>query len=220
MEIEKPDTVPILERAKEAMHAKSDYELAQKLGITTATMSGYKKRKSLPLEQCLKIEEHSKVSLDWLILGKGNKYGTFPNPNLSQQFLSKKDLKNKAWLEMACYQFGENDMPLTKEEELLIDYLHNAVKSSNHNKFQSMMSKLHDNLSKRKSLNKQVDYLDKDKTMLLTGWDMLNYEQQDYIFNLIRRFIRGENAPTSLKLNIGQANAGNGNIENLNIENK
>lgn len=68
------EPVPVLERAKEAMNAKSDYELAQKLDVTTATMSGYRKRKSLPLEQCIKVSKSADISLDWLILGKGGKY--------------------------------------------------------------------------------------------------------------------------------------------------
>ena len=71
MEYSSLDNVPILGRAKEAIKAKSDYELAQKLDVTTAAISGYRKRKSLPLEQCLKIAERTGVSLDWLILGKG-----------------------------------------------------------------------------------------------------------------------------------------------------
>ena len=67
-----PNDAPILERAKHALSVKSDYELSKQLGITTATMSGYRKRQSLPMEQCIKIAEQTGVSLDWLILGKGN----------------------------------------------------------------------------------------------------------------------------------------------------
>ena len=64
------DDAPILERAKHALSVKSDYELSKQLGITTATMSGYRKRQSLPMEQCIKIAEKTGASLDWLILGK------------------------------------------------------------------------------------------------------------------------------------------------------
>ena len=65
------DDAPILERAKQALSAKSDYELSKHLGISTSAMSGYRKRQSLPMEQCVKIAERTGVSLDWLILGKG-----------------------------------------------------------------------------------------------------------------------------------------------------
>ena len=73
MSAEATITFPVLERAKEAVGAKSDYELAKYLGITTPTMSGYRKRQSLPLDQCVKIAEQTSVSLDWLILGKGER---------------------------------------------------------------------------------------------------------------------------------------------------
>ncbi|MDO4657069.1 S24 family peptidase [Kingella sp. (in: b-proteobacteria)] len=66
------DDAPILERAKQALSAKSDYELSKQLGVSTSAMSGYRKRQSLPMEQCVKIAERTGVSLDWLILGKGN----------------------------------------------------------------------------------------------------------------------------------------------------
>ena len=71
MSISLYDAVPILERAKKALAVKSDADLSRELGVTTATMSGYKKRRSLPMEQCIKIAEQTGVSLDWLILGKG-----------------------------------------------------------------------------------------------------------------------------------------------------
>ena len=65
-----------IERAKTALDAKSDYELAQKLNITPSSVGGYRKRGNvLPLEQCIKIANQTGVSLDWLILGKGDQKG-------------------------------------------------------------------------------------------------------------------------------------------------
>ena len=65
-----------IERAKTALDAKSDYELAQKLNITPSSVGGYRKRGNvLPLEQCIKIANQTGVSLDWLILGKGEMKG-------------------------------------------------------------------------------------------------------------------------------------------------
>ena len=72
MSVAPQDDAPILERAKHALSAKSDYELSKLLGISTSAMSGYRKRQSLPMEQCIKIAEKTGVSLDWLILGKGD----------------------------------------------------------------------------------------------------------------------------------------------------
>lgn len=65
-----------IERAKTALGVKSDYELAQKLNITPSSVGGYRKRGNvLPLEQCIKIANQTSVSLDWLILGKGDQKG-------------------------------------------------------------------------------------------------------------------------------------------------
>ena len=61
----------MLERAKLALSASSDKDFAHKLGINASTVVGYKQRGVVPLEQCIKIAEHTGVSLDWLILGKG-----------------------------------------------------------------------------------------------------------------------------------------------------
>lgn len=61
----------MLERAKLALSASSDKDFAHKLGINASTVVGYKQRGVVPLEQCIKIAEQTGVSLDWLILGKG-----------------------------------------------------------------------------------------------------------------------------------------------------
>ncbi|MDK4680779.1 helix-turn-helix domain-containing protein [Kingella negevensis] len=236
---EKTLIVPVLERAKEAMNAKSDYELAQKLGVTTAAMSGYKKRKSLPLEQCIKIAQISSVSLDWLILNKGNKYGVpashKPTP---KQLLTLKDKEHRIWLEMLSYDLGNQDLPLTESETKLACLLKKVTAEISEIKFYQAnpnLVKLLTNLEKRKfeypvdEIEQQTDIqnnqLNPEQKMLLTGFDSLTSEQQDCIFNFIRRFVRGEEVACSKPAihisggNVGQANAGNGYIENLNIKN-
>ncbi|WP_315368888.1 S24 family peptidase [Kingella oralis] len=61
-----------IDRAKIAIDAKSDSDLARWLGVATSVISGYRRRETVPLEQCIKIAEQTGVSLDWLILGKGD----------------------------------------------------------------------------------------------------------------------------------------------------
>lgn len=61
----------MLDRAKFAVKAKTDLALAEFLGVNASTIAGYKQRETVPLEQCIKIAERTGVSLDWLILGKG-----------------------------------------------------------------------------------------------------------------------------------------------------
>lgn len=133
-----------LDRAKLAINAKSDADLARWLGFSTSVIAGYKKRETVPLEQCIKIAEQTGVSLDWLILGKGE-----PRP--------------------------------------------------------------------------QDEPTDSDRRMLLTGWEYLDNDQRDAVFDLIRRLARGEDTVQAVQHvinihgNVAQANAGNGSIENLNF---
>lgn len=235
--------VPILERAKEAMHAASDYELAQKLGVSTATMSGYRKRQSLPLQQCLKVEQESKVSLDWLILGKGNKYGVpAPYALTPNQHLTLKDLERHAW-ENLCftYNLGLQEKPLNGVEVELLTLLRKAVNQEikvrygggefeeiyHRLEYRMQMFGIIEDTSSEEKINLCEEYrqsdLDSDKTMLLAGWDFLNAEQRDCVFAVIRRLARGESVvcskPTiNIQASVGQANAGNGNIENLTIQ--
>ena len=61
----------MLTRAKIATDCKTDLAFAQWLGLTQSVIAGYKKRGNIPQEQCIKIAEKTGVSLDWLILGKG-----------------------------------------------------------------------------------------------------------------------------------------------------
>lgn len=65
----------MIERAKIAVNAKSDADLARYLGVSTPVVSGYRQRQTVPLEQCVKIAERTGVALDWLILGKGEMHG-------------------------------------------------------------------------------------------------------------------------------------------------
>ena len=138
----------MLTRAKIATDCKTDLAFAQWLGLTQSVIAGYKKRGNIPQEQCIKIAEKTGVSLDWLILGRGE------NNAAPQQTQTTPELNS-------------------------------------------------------------------DETMLLTGWKYLDNDQRDAVFDLIRRLARGESVAQAVQhtinihANVGQANAGNGNIENL-----
>lgn len=60
-----------IDRALAATQSKTDSELARFLGVAQSAIPGYRRRETLPLEQFIKIAERTGVSLDWLILGKG-----------------------------------------------------------------------------------------------------------------------------------------------------
>ncbi len=134
-----------VERAKAALGVKTDLDFSKSLGVAASVINGYKRRETVPLEQCIKIAEKTGVSLDWLILGKEVEQApAAPALSVEQQ-------------------------------------------------------------------------------MLLVGWNSLDKEAQDYVFNIVRCLARGESVleATRHTINIhasaGQVNAGNGNIENLNM---
>ena len=60
-----------VDRAKLALGVKTDLALSQALGLSAAVVGGYKRRDTIPLEQCIKIADQTGVDLNWLILGKG-----------------------------------------------------------------------------------------------------------------------------------------------------
>lgn len=60
-----------IDRALSATGSKSDSELARFLGLAQSSVSGFRKRGWLPLEQYIKVAEQTDTPLDWLILGKG-----------------------------------------------------------------------------------------------------------------------------------------------------
>ena len=65
-----------VERAKKALGVKTDTALAAELGVAQSAIGGYNRRNTVPLAQCIKIAERTGVSLDWLILGKGEMQGS------------------------------------------------------------------------------------------------------------------------------------------------
>lgn len=81
----------IVNRAKQAVQATSDADLARFLEISTPVVAGYRKRETVPLEQCIKIAERTGVSLDWLILGKGEMKGGSAAPE------RKKSVMEEVW---------------------------------------------------------------------------------------------------------------------------
>lgn len=71
-----------VERAKIALGVKSDLDMSRALGVAASAIGGYKRRNTVPLEQCIKIANLTGVSLDWLILGKGeHKTGSAATPH-------------------------------------------------------------------------------------------------------------------------------------------
>ncbi len=59
-------------RLRELTNTSSDAELSRELGLTDrSVVSNWKRRGTVPLSECLRVAAEHGVSLDWLLLGRG-----------------------------------------------------------------------------------------------------------------------------------------------------
>ena len=65
------DVRGVLARLKDAYQVSSFKELAQKLGVSVATIDAWRARKSIPDKYLLKALQEQGVSKDWLLTGEG-----------------------------------------------------------------------------------------------------------------------------------------------------
>lgn len=61
----------IVDRMKSVVGVSKDVDLADHLGGARSTLSVWKKRGSIPLDECIKLALDKNISLDWLMLGRG-----------------------------------------------------------------------------------------------------------------------------------------------------
>lgn len=59
----------VKERLKIVLDAKTDKDLADILGISPPSVSGWKKQNTIPYKECAKVAFEKNISLDWLIFG-------------------------------------------------------------------------------------------------------------------------------------------------------
>lgn len=60
----------IFERFKNAINAKNDADVARALKVSTAAMSGFKKREKIPADRLIGFCLKNKISIDYILLGK------------------------------------------------------------------------------------------------------------------------------------------------------
>ena len=61
----------IVNRMKSVVGVSKDVDLADHFGGARSSLSVWKKRGTIPLDECIRIAKEQNVSLDWLILGRG-----------------------------------------------------------------------------------------------------------------------------------------------------
>jgi hypothetical protein len=66
----KISAVAIIERMKNEYGVKTDAELANRLEVSTPTIASWRRRNSVPFEQCVRAAVDCRTSLDSLVLGR------------------------------------------------------------------------------------------------------------------------------------------------------
>ena len=69
--MEMPEIRKIVDRLKKVLGVSKDDEVATALGMSPQSLNGYKDRRKIPFVQILEFCEKDDVSLDHVILGKG-----------------------------------------------------------------------------------------------------------------------------------------------------
>lgn len=64
-------TDQIMQRMREVLEVGSDYKLAKLIGKSTGALSNWRRRGTIPIDECISLSVSHGVSLDWLILGHG-----------------------------------------------------------------------------------------------------------------------------------------------------
>ncbi|WP_342595495.1 S24 family peptidase [Salinicola lusitanus] len=62
----------ILERMKAALNLSSDKEVAEYFGVSPTSVHNWRRRGSVPYDECVSLAIAKKISLEWLILGEGD----------------------------------------------------------------------------------------------------------------------------------------------------
>ena len=69
--MEMPEIRKIVDRLKKVLEVSRDDEVATALGMSPQSLNGYKDRRKIPFVQIVEFCEKQDVSLDHVILGKG-----------------------------------------------------------------------------------------------------------------------------------------------------
>lgn len=61
----------LINRMKDVLGVAMDKDVAEHFGINQASVTNWRKRGTIPIDQCIQLRQEKGVSLDWLVLGLG-----------------------------------------------------------------------------------------------------------------------------------------------------
>jgi hypothetical protein len=104
MSTKKIDLVDLIKRLKKLYSVKTDYEVADIIGLNRSTLAGWKKRNYVNVDLMLDICKAKNISEDWLLFGKPFSDGTLTEkftrsqaPDSHQKLILR--FRDKRWAE-------------------------------------------------------------------------------------------------------------------------
>lgn len=98
----------VILRLKLIYEIKADKDLADILGVASPSISGWKRRNTIPYDICVKIATEHQISLDWLILG----LGPSGNETIDARFVSTpKPSSERAYVSIPVYDMAAKAKP-------------------------------------------------------------------------------------------------------------
>lgn len=70
------NAIDVISRLQQLFGVTTDAALAREMRIPGSTVGSWRSRESVPYDECLEVAERRGVSLDWLLLGKGQAPGS------------------------------------------------------------------------------------------------------------------------------------------------
>lgn len=78
MEQNKALVIGIVDRMKTVLDVRTDKDVAEALGASRSSPSVWKTRGAIPFNECIQLAVNKHISLDWLILGRGDMHAAEP----------------------------------------------------------------------------------------------------------------------------------------------
>lgn len=97
----------IIDRMKKVIGASTDVDLANHFGASRSGPGVWKLRGSIPVTECIELAEKYSVSLDWLILGRGEKQGGGVQMSVGEAALQNVDTVALEVFDMATVGKGQ-----------------------------------------------------------------------------------------------------------------
>lgn len=113
----------VVERMKSVLSLDSDTQLAKILGRAGSSVSNWRVRGNVPIDECIRFAQHYSVSLDWLILGSDQPIGS-ERFGTERSIIGTKEVSPEGYTPIAMYDIeasaGTGHLPGAESVECIM----------------------------------------------------------------------------------------------------